>query len=197
MALGVPSEPCLSRISALSTSPVEGAHGVCLHTHYQRTFLIVGLAGWQSYCRSSRWELPACLWGLQVSLWLPPTVTTALMQIPTPTFISSLFDQQETAGLARFSFATQSSLDNFPHHVASEARRPFVPLEPNQGLGPSTSHRVAWSSNLIHPCQSTAPPSTRQFQGSAPPAPAFGRPTSKVDLYILSRLALRHKELKA
>lgn len=53
--------------------------------------------------------------------WLPPTATMALIQILTPTFIPSFFDQQEAASLARFSLAHLSFLDSCPHYHASGA----------------------------------------------------------------------------
>lgn len=57
---GFPLSPS-ARLEPVHSYPVlqHGAHGVCLHTHCQRTLLIVGLASWLSYRRLSRWELPA------------------------------------------------------------------------------------------------------------------------------------------
>ena len=87
-----------------------------------------------------------------------------------PTRVPPFLDQQETAGLARCSFAHLSFSDSFPLHDASEAHRPFVPREPNQGLGPSTSPRAGLVQPPPLPHQSAAPPSTRQLQGSGLPS---------------------------
>lgn len=134
-------------------------------------------------------EFPAGRQRLQVPLWSPPTATMALTQTPRPYFHSS-YDQQGNSRSGQI-LTHLSFLDSFPHCDASRAHWPFVPLAPNQGLGPSTSH--GWlgpvaSSTL----QSTASPSTRQFQGSGLP-PALGRPTSKVDLYTQAKLILRQR----
>lgn len=58
-----------------------------------------------------------------VPLWVPPIATMALLQTPTPTFMPSLFDQWEIAGLARFSLslAHLSFLDSCPCCDVSEA----------------------------------------------------------------------------
>lgn len=178
----------------LSTGPVARCSWGCLHTHHQRTFLIVGVVSLPNYCRCPRSALPARCRKPRAPPWLPRTAAMAPFRLPTPTLIPSSLNQQETAGLARFSPAHLSFLDSCPHCDASGSRRPSC-LEPNQGPGPSTSHGPAWSSNCL-PCQSTVPPSTRQFQGSGLP-PALGGPTSKVDLYLQAKLALRYEELKA
>lgn len=104
--------------------------------------------------------------------------------------------RQEAAGLARCSFAHLSSSDSFPLRDASGARRPFVPREPNQGLGPSTSPGLAWSSRRLSPASRLLPHPLANSRGLASP-PALGRPTSKVDLYTLTKPALRPKEVKA
>lgn len=72
--------------------------------------------------------------------------------------------------LTRCSFAHLSFSDSFPPHDASEAHRPFVPREPNQGLGPSTSPGAGLVQPPPLPRQSAAPPSTCQLQGSGLPS---------------------------
>lgn len=63
---------------------------------------------------------PSSLLEAPDALWLPPTATMALIPIPCP-HVPSLFDQQETAGLARLSLARLSFLNNVPLYDASGA----------------------------------------------------------------------------
>ena len=72
----------------------------------------------------------------------------------------------------------------------------FVPRETNQGLGPSTSPGLAWSSRLLSPASPLLPHPLANSRGLAS-LPALGRQTSKVDLYTLAKPALHPKEVKA
>lgn len=74
-ALRFPSEPWCVWNQCSRLVLWQGAREVCLHTHHQRTFLIVGLVSRLNYCHSSRWEPPARHWGLRYPcgyLPLPP-----------------------------------------------------------------------------------------------------------------------------
>lgn len=154
--MGFPLSPaCLE--SVLSTGPVARCSWGCLHTHHQRTFLIVGVVSLPNYCRCPRSALPARCRKPRAPPWLPRTAAMAPFRLPTPTLIPSSLNQQETAGLARFSPAHLSFLDSCPHCDASGSRRPDVwsltrdlVLPPAMGRrGPVTAYPA--SPLFLHP----------------------------------------------
>lgn len=131
---------------------------------------------------------PSWLLGALGAPWVPPTATKASFRLPTPAFTSFFLNQQGTAGPVRPSLARLSLLDSCSH-CDTRGHVTFAPLEPNQGLGPPTSHRWAWSSNLVYlPVHRSSV--HLPVPGAGPPS-SPDRLVSKLDLYTPAQWVLR------
>lgn len=128
--------------------------------------------------------------------WSPPAATMELMQSASPlAFLPSLTSRKQQvwpdAHLptcpSRIVFLFMTLLRHIDHLYLENLTRDLV-LPPAPGL--------AWSSRLLSPASPLLPHPLANSRGLASP-PALGRPTSKVDLYTLTKPALRPKEVKA
>lgn len=129
----------------------QGAREVCLHTHHQRTFLIVGLVSRLNYCHSSRWELPARRWGLRYPCGYLPLPPWLSFRSPPPlSFLPYLTSRKQQVWPDSHSPICHSWIAVL---VITLLGHIDCTLEPNQGLGPSPSRGLAWSSNLSSPAR--------------------------------------------
>lgn len=175
--LGFPLSPRVSGVGALDWSCSRVLTGLS-HPASEDVF----------NCRlSGSWITAAVGGGLPVGCWelrvprgdlpLPPRLHA---DPPPSAFMSFFLNQQGTAGLVRPSLARLSLLDSCSHCDAS-GHVTFAPLEPSRGLGPPTSHRWAWPSNLVYlPVHRSSV--HLPIPGAGPPS-SPGRLVSKLDLY--------------
>ena len=122
---GFPLSPCVSGTSALSPSPAARcSRGLSPHP-LSEDFFNRRLSRLAKFIAALLAEGSQLVAGGSTCPGGPSCCHHGTHAEHLPTRVPPFLDQQETAGLARCSFAHLSFLDSFPHHDASEAHRPF------------------------------------------------------------------------